>query len=190
MIAREAKRPVKLVWTREEDISYGMFRPQAFQCLQAALDKDGKVNGWTHCVVGDGGVLLQTGIRIPYYQVPNQFIESRGVSHGIRLKHWRAVGTCSTSSRSSRSSTRWRRRRMDPMEFRIQRMQMSPRGGRVREGGADVGLEGAAAAGPRARHLDQRALGLARRRRGRDLARPRVGQDPRAQGPGLRSTAG
>ena len=72
-VAREVKRPVKLLWTREEDLGYGMFRPQAFQCLQAALDKDGKVSGWTHCVVGDGGVLLQTGIRIPYYGVPNQY---------------------------------------------------------------------------------------------------------------------
>src|SRR5207247_4174798 len=91
-IAKQAKRPVKLVWTREEDMQYGMFRPQSFQCLQAATDKDGKVTGWSHCVVGDGGVLLQTGIRIPYYQVPNQFIEARGTSHGVRLKHWRAVG--------------------------------------------------------------------------------------------------
>jgi isoquinoline 1-oxidoreductase beta subunit len=105
---------VKLVWTREEDLGYGMFRPQAFQCLQAALDKDGKVSGWTHCVVGDGGALLQTGIRIPYYQVPNQFIESRGVSHGIRLKHWRRSDMCSTSTRSNRSSTRWRSGRHGP----------------------------------------------------------------------------
>src|SRR5205085_1632601 len=92
LIARAAKHPVKLVWTREEDLQHGMFRPQSFQCLQAALDKDGKVNGWTHCVVGDGGALLQTGIRIPFYEVPNQHIELRGASHGVRVKHWRAVG--------------------------------------------------------------------------------------------------
>src|ERR671934_76004 len=64
-IASEVKKPVKLVWTREEDMQYGMFRPQSFQCLQAATDKDGRVNGWSHCVVGHGGVLLQTGIRLP-----------------------------------------------------------------------------------------------------------------------------
>jgi isoquinoline 1-oxidoreductase beta subunit len=91
-IAREAKRPVKLVWTREEDMQYGMFRPQSFQCLQAAQDASGKVTGWSHCVVGDGGVLLQTGIRPTYYQIPNTYIESRGTPHGIRLKHWRGVG--------------------------------------------------------------------------------------------------
>ena len=91
-IAKEVRRPVKLVWTREEDIAHGMFRPQSFQCLEAATDSTGKVTGWKHCVVGDGGFLLITGIKIPYYEVPNQHIERRGVSHGIRLKHWRAVG--------------------------------------------------------------------------------------------------
>ena len=55
LIARAVKRPVKLVWTREEDIAYGMFRPIAFQRLEAALDGSGKVVGWRHGVVGDDG---------------------------------------------------------------------------------------------------------------------------------------
>ncbi|HKU46698.1 MAG TPA: molybdopterin cofactor-binding domain-containing protein [Burkholderiales bacterium] len=127
-IAKEAKRPVKLVWTREEDLGYGMFRPQAFQCLQAALDKDGSVSGWSHCVVGDGGVLLQTGIRIPYYQVPNQFIEARGVSHGIRLKHWRAVGhVFNVYAIESFVDEMAAAEGMDPIDFRLQKMSMTPR---------------------------------------------------------------
>jgi isoquinoline 1-oxidoreductase beta subunit len=127
-IAREAKRPVKLVWTREEDLQHGMFRPQAFQCLQAALDKDGKVNGWSHCVVGDGGVLLQTGIRISYYQVPNQHIESRGVSHGIRLKHWRAVGhVFNVYAIESFVDQMAAAEGMDPLAFRFEKMNISPR---------------------------------------------------------------
>jgi len=73
LIARSIRRPVKMIWTREEDIGYGMFRPQAFQCVEAALDKDGKVAGWRHCVVGDGGNLIYSGIRLDsYYDIPNQ----------------------------------------------------------------------------------------------------------------------
>jgi isoquinoline 1-oxidoreductase beta subunit len=128
-IAREAKRPVKLVWTREEDMGYGMFRPQAFQCLQAAIGTDGKVNGWTHCVVGDGGVLLQTGIRPHYYQVPNQHIESRGVPHGVRLKHWRAVGhVFNVYAIESFVDQMAAAEGMDPLAFRFEKMSISPRG--------------------------------------------------------------
>lgn len=128
LIAREARRPVKLVWTREEDIGYGMFRPQSFQCLEAALDADGKVTGWQHCVVGDGGVLLATGIKIPYYHVPNQHIESRGVPHGVRLKHWRAVGhVFNVFAIESFVDELAVAQGMDPVDFRFQRMSISPR---------------------------------------------------------------
>ena len=92
LIAREIKRPLKMIWTREEDLVQGHFRPQSFQCLEAALDSTGKVSGWKHCVIGDGGNMLLTGgMRIAYYGVPNQQIELRGMSHGVQIKHWRAV---------------------------------------------------------------------------------------------------
>ncbi len=92
LIARAVKKPVKMIWTREEDIAFGMFRPQTLQCVEAALDKEGRITGWRHCVIGDGGRLTYSGIKIDrYYGIPNLDIEQRGVSHGIRLKHWRAV---------------------------------------------------------------------------------------------------
>jgi isoquinoline 1-oxidoreductase beta subunit len=128
LIAKEVGKPVKLVWTREEDLAHGMFRPQSFQCLQAALGADGKVTGWSHCVVGEGGVLLQTGIRIPYYEVPNQHIEARGVSHGIRLKHWRAVGhVFNVYAIESFIDEMAAAERMDPIAFRLERMNITPR---------------------------------------------------------------
>ncbi len=134
LIARDTGRPVKLIWTREEDIAYGMFRPQSFQCLEAALDGDGKVVGWTHCVVGDGKNLLTTGIKIPYYEVPNQHIERRGVSHGVRLKHWRAVGhVFNVFAIESFVDEMARAQGMDPIDFRLQRMSITPRASAVFE---------------------------------------------------------
>ena len=128
LIAREAKRPVKLVWTREEDMQHGMFRPQAFQCLEAALDASGKVTGWSHCVVGDGGVLLQTGIKPHYYGVPNQHIESRGVPHGVRLKHWRGVGhVFNVFAIESFVDEMAAAQKVDPIEFRFENMHITPR---------------------------------------------------------------
>jgi isoquinoline 1-oxidoreductase beta subunit len=127
-IAKEVRRPVKLVWTREEDIAHGMFRPQSFQCLEAAQDASGKIVGWKHCVVGEGGVLLHTGIKPLYYDIPNQHIERRGVSHGIRLKHWRAVGhVFNTFAIESLVDQMAADAGIDPLEFRYQRMSITPK---------------------------------------------------------------
>jgi isoquinoline 1-oxidoreductase beta subunit len=123
-IARAVRRPVKLIWTRTEDLAQGRFRPQSFQCLEAATDASGKVTGWRHCVIGDGGNMLLTGgMRIAYYGVPNQSLELRGVSHGVQIKHWRAVAhvfnvfaiesfidQMATWTRSSSGSSAWARR--------------------------------------------------------------------------------
>src|SRR5258708_4753077 len=56
LTARAVRRPVKLIWTREEDIAHGMFRPQTYQSIEAALDGAGKGVGWRHAVVGDAGM--------------------------------------------------------------------------------------------------------------------------------------
>lgn len=134
LIAKEVKKPVKLVWTREEDVAQGMFRPQSFQCVEAATDASGKVVGWRHCVIGDGGVLLQTGIKPLYYDIPNQQIERRGVSHGIKLKHWRAVGhVFNVYAIESLVDQMAVDAGMDPIEFRLQRMSITPKARRCFE---------------------------------------------------------
>ncbi|MDA0652409.1 MAG: molybdopterin-dependent oxidoreductase [Proteobacteria bacterium] len=126
MIARQVKRPVKMIWTREEDVAYGMFRPQAFLCMEAALDAAGKVIGWRQCIVGDGKNLLVSGIKIPYYKVPNQHIEQRGASHNIRLKHWRAVAhPFNLFAHEGFIDEMAAAENMDPLEFRRQRMSMT-----------------------------------------------------------------
>ena len=133
LIARTIKRPVKMIWTREEDIGFAMFRPQTFQCVEAALDEDGHVAGWRHCVVGDGDRLIYSGINLDeYYGIPNQLIEQRGTSHGIRLKHWRAVAhpfnlfaiECLVDEMAADEG-------LNPLEFRRARMAITPRAEQV-----------------------------------------------------------
>ena len=53
-IAAQGKRgiPVKLVWTREDDMHAGYFRPAYYHTLQAGLDADGNVIAWQHRIVG------------------------------------------------------------------------------------------------------------------------------------------
>jgi isoquinoline 1-oxidoreductase subunit beta len=75
-----------------------------------------------------GEFLLITGIKIPYYNIANQHIERRGVSHGIRLKHWRAVGhVFNTFAIESMVDQMAADAGMDPIEFRIQKMAMIPK---------------------------------------------------------------
>ena len=135
LVSREIKKPVKLIWTREEDIGYGMFRPQNYQCLEAALDVSGKVTGWKHCIVGDGGGLLTGGMEIDqYYKVPNQYIDLRGTSHGIRLKHWRAVAHPFNIFAIEEFIDRMAvAEGVDPIAFRLERMAITPRGRKVFE---------------------------------------------------------
>ena len=83
---------MKLIWTREDDLQYGAFRPMSLQRLSAGVDAKGDLTAWTHTVVGDGRGLIASGISIQYYDIPNQRIEMRGATHGVRTKHWRAVG--------------------------------------------------------------------------------------------------
>jgi isoquinoline 1-oxidoreductase subunit beta len=45
-IAKQFPYPVKLIWSREEDVKHGTYRPQASAHLKAALDKDGRIAGW------------------------------------------------------------------------------------------------------------------------------------------------
>ena len=73
-------------------------------------------------------MLLASGIKIPYYQVPNQHIEMRGVPHGVRLKHWRAVGhVFNVFAIESFVDEMAVDLGMDPVDFRFQRMSISPR---------------------------------------------------------------
>ena len=154
LIAKEMRRPVKLVWTREEDIAQGMFRPQSYQCLEAATDETGKVTGWKHCVVGDGEFLLITGIKIPYYGVPNQYIERRGVSHGIKLKHWRSVGhVFNTFAIESFVDQMAADQGVDPIAFRFERMGAAPKARKVFEALAEM-------SDYRAPRADGRAIGI------------------------------
>jgi isoquinoline 1-oxidoreductase beta subunit len=155
--ARAANRPVKLVWTREEDIANGMFRPIAFQCLEAALDGDGKVVGWRHCGVGDdgGSGFITGGMRIAsYYALPNQQLELMNIDHGIRVKHWRAVAhNFNLFAIEAMVDEMAADQKVDPIEFRLQRMSITPKARRCVETAAKM----ADWAAPRP---DGRALGF------------------------------
>lgn len=91
-LSKAVKKPVKLIWTRKDDLQYAKFRPMCLQRMTAGVGEDGKIVAWTHNLVGQGGRLLGSGVDIPYYDIPNQTIDMREVDHGLRVHYWRAVG--------------------------------------------------------------------------------------------------
>jgi isoquinoline 1-oxidoreductase beta subunit len=165
LIARAVKKPVKLLWTREEDIAYGMYRPLAFQRLEAALDASGKVVGWRHGVVGDNKYHMVTGGAhiSPYYALPNQQIDLRNVDHAIRIKHWRAVAhnfnLFAIEGLVDEIATG---EGIDPVAFRFDRMSITPKARRCVEAVTKM-------ADWSARRPKGRALGFAMSERSRSL---------------------
>src|SRR5262249_28720371 len=49
-IARVVRKPIKLTWTREDDMQHDFYRPAAYHRLEAALDDNGKPSAWYHHV--------------------------------------------------------------------------------------------------------------------------------------------
>lgn len=100
-------RAVKVIWTREEDVQHGKYRPLAAQHMQVGLDAAGGIVGWRHRVVadsifartlpemfaGDGGrdSVVTEGAETPY-RLPSHLIEYLRQDSGQDVGFWRGVG--------------------------------------------------------------------------------------------------
>jgi isoquinoline 1-oxidoreductase subunit beta len=106
-IAMQVDFPVKIIWTREEDVQHDMYRPCFYDRMAAGLDQDGKAVAWTHRICGssiiarwappafkDGYDFDTVDGAVPaLYSIPNMRVDY--VQHepkGIRTAFWRSVG--------------------------------------------------------------------------------------------------
>ena len=67
LLARQLPYPVKLIWSREEDVRHGTYRPQSSAHLKAAIGKDGKISAWRTDYVQSGDAEAETSF---VYAVP------------------------------------------------------------------------------------------------------------------------
>ncbi|HEX8763826.1 MAG TPA: xanthine dehydrogenase family protein molybdopterin-binding subunit [Candidatus Acidoferrum sp.] len=104
LISRAAKAPVKVIWTREDDIRHDFYRPAAYHALQAGLDAKGDLISWKHRAASPsigvfyGGTGISAGeaagvdsLDFPAYSVPNLRLEFAVADTGMPLGYWRSV---------------------------------------------------------------------------------------------------
>jgi isoquinoline 1-oxidoreductase beta subunit len=104
--------PVKLQWTREDDIHGGLYRPMYFHKLEAGLSADGQLTGWRHTIVGQSIVagtpfegMAKNGIDSTSvegaaniaYAIPNINVELSTTQTGVPVLWWRVVGNSHTA---------------------------------------------------------------------------------------------
>ncbi len=104
--------PIKLQWTREDDITGGLYRPMYYHKLEAGLDAQGAVTSWRHTIVGQSILagtpltgLIKDGIDTTSvegaanlaYAIPNIDVRLSTAQTGVPVLWWRVVGSSHTT---------------------------------------------------------------------------------------------
>jgi isoquinoline 1-oxidoreductase len=118
-LARAAKRPVKVVWTREEEFSWAYFRPAGVIDVSAGVGSDGTIVAWEFHNYNSGSAGIQ-----PYYEIPNQRIVFHEVTSPLRQGSYRALAaTANHFARESHMDELAHMVKMDSLEFRLKNLK-------------------------------------------------------------------
>jgi isoquinoline 1-oxidoreductase subunit beta len=104
--------PIKLQWTREDDLHGGLYRPMFFHKLEAGLNDKKELVGWRHVLVGQSimaGTVMQgmvkdgidptsvEGAATIAYSIPNIAVDLATTTTGVPVLWWRVVGSSHTT---------------------------------------------------------------------------------------------
>ena len=134
-LARTAKRPVKLVWTREEEFTWAYFRPAGVIEISSAVNPDGKIAAWEFHNYNSGTAGFRT-----YYDIPNQHIEFHPVNSPLRQGSYRGLAaTANHFAREVHMDEIAASLKMDPLEFRLKNLKDERLRAVFEEGGKQFG---------------------------------------------------
>ena len=118
-LARAAKRPVKVVWTREEEFTWAYFRPAGVIDVSSGVRSDGTITAWEMHNYNSGSAGIRT-----YYDIPNQRIVFHPVKSPLRQGSYRALAaTANHFARESHMDEVARSIKMDSLEFRLKNLK-------------------------------------------------------------------
>jgi isoquinoline 1-oxidoreductase len=118
-LARAAKRPVKLVWTREEEFTWAYFRPAGVIDVTGGVRSDGTITAWEFHNYNSGSAGIRT-----YYEIPNQRIVFHATASPLRQGSYRALAaTANHFARESHMDELAHAVKMDPLEFRLKNLK-------------------------------------------------------------------
>jgi isoquinoline 1-oxidoreductase len=118
-LARAVGKPVKLVWTREEEFTWAYFRPAGVIDVGAAIDADGKLVAWDYHNYNSGG----SGIKTPY-QVSPQRCDFHGSKSPLKQGSYRGLAaTANHFARESAMDELAGAAKIDPLEFRLKNLR-------------------------------------------------------------------
>src|SRR5205823_2667671 len=117
-LAKAAGKPVKLVWTREEEFTWAYFRPAGVIDVKAAATTDGKIIAWEFHNYNSG----PAGIGTPY-DIPNQHIQFHPADSPLRQGSYRGLAaTANHFVRESAMDELAHEAGVDPLEFRLRNL--------------------------------------------------------------------
>jgi isoquinoline 1-oxidoreductase len=118
-LARAAKRPVKVTWTREEEFTWAYFRPAGVIEITSGMSADGTVTAWEYHNYNSG----TAGIRT-YYDIANQKIEFHPSRSPLRQGSYRGLAaTANHFARESHMDELAHMAGRDPLAFRLHNLK-------------------------------------------------------------------
>ena len=118
-LAKAANRPVKLVWTREEEFTWAYFRPAGVIDVSSGVRNDGTITAWEFHNYNSGSAGIRT-----YYEIPHQRIVFHPVHSPLRQGSYRGLAaTANHFARESHMDELAHTVKMDPLEFRLKNLK-------------------------------------------------------------------